>query len=111
VTNVDGNHLMFALCVDIDADVEDAFNEWYSTEHLPAVVACPGIISGRRYTVSRISKQGKNDLARYWAFYEVESEEAMSSPEVSALAEDGFGPFADRVRNVRRYWFTPIDRA
>lgn len=100
-------HLVFALCVDVDAEVEDAFNAWYSGEHLPAVVACPGIISGRRYTARTVGDDP--GVARYWAFYEVESKDAMRSPEISELAQDGFGPFADRVRNVTRFWFTPLE--
>lgn len=96
--------LVFALCVDVDADREREFNEWYDNDHLPAVTACPGVISGRRFTAERIGR-GEQDIATYWAFYDVESEAAMHSPEILALADSGFGSFADFVRNVRRYWF------
>lgn len=96
--------LVFALCVNIDADQEDAFNEWYDKEHLPAVVACPGVLSGRRFAVERIGR-GQQDIATYWAFYEVESEQAMHSAPILELAAEGFGPFADHVSHVRRYWF------
>jgi hypothetical protein len=99
--------VVFALCVDVDAEREDEFNEWYDKDHLPAVVACPGVISGRRFTAERIGR-GAQDIATYWAFYEVESEAAMHSPQILALAEDGFGPFADCVSNVRRYWFRQL---
>ena len=47
-------HLVFALCVDVDPAVEDDFNDWYSHEHLLAVVACPGVISGRRFTLRAV---------------------------------------------------------
>jgi hypothetical protein len=112
MTSTDGagmgaGNLVFALCVDIDAAREAEFNEWYDNEHLPAVVACPGILSGHRYTAERVGSS-PNDLARYWAFYEVESEQAMNGPEVLRLAEDGFGPLADAVSHVRRYWFRPV---
>jgi hypothetical protein len=103
-------HLVFALCVDIDPEREAEFNEWYDHEHLPAVVGCPGVISGRRYRADRVGR-GENDLARYWAVYEVESEAAMSTPEISVLATEGFGPFANSVSHVRRYWFTPVGPA
>ena len=33
----------------------------------------------------------------------------MVGPEITALAEVGFGRFTDRVSNVRRFWFTPVD--
>ena len=103
----DEGELVFAFCVDVDAEREEEFNEWYDKEHLPAVVACPGVISARRFTAERIGR-GEPDIAVYWTFYEVESEAAMHSPQVLALAADGFGPFADCVSHVRRYWFRPL---
>ena len=101
-------HLVFALCVDVDPAVEDEFNDWYSNEHLPAVVACPGIISGRRYMMRGVGGDGSG-LARYWAFYEVESKAAMVGPDISKLAEEGFGRFTDRVSNLQRFWFNPVE--
>src|SRR6266508_3733505 len=106
-TDTDTAPLLFVLCVDIDPKHDEAFNDWYDNEHLPAVVACPGVISGRRYTARRVSRRD-DEPVRYWAVYEVESEEAMTSPEITALAADGFGRFADDVRNARRFWFEAL---
>lgn len=99
-----GDHLVFALCVDIDAEVEDGFNDWYTNHHLPLVVACPGVLSGRRY----IARGLDGETAKYWAFYEVEEKRAMNSPEIQPLIEEGFGDYVDKVRNVQRFWFTPV---
>jgi hypothetical protein len=105
--NVESEHLVFAMCIDVDPAVENEFNDWYSNEHLPAVVACPGIVSGRRYTGRVIGPDGAT-VQRYWAFYEVESKEAMTSPEIEPLAREGFGRFTESVRNMERFWFTPV---
>lgn len=107
MTQNQGAPLVFALCVNVRAEREEDFNRWYDTDHLPAILKCPGVISGQRYTAERVGTQPL-DLATYWAFYEVESEAAMHSPEITALATDGFGPFADSVSHVRRYWFRPL---
>ncbi|MFJ1456402.1 hypothetical protein [Nocardia sp. N2S4-5] len=33
------------------AGQDDAFNEWYDTQHLADVTAVPGVLAGRRYDV------------------------------------------------------------
>ncbi len=98
--------LVFCLSVDVDPAYEDEFNAWYSGEHLPAVVACPGILSGRRFAAREV--RGDREVARYWAFYEVESKQAMAGDEVARLAEEGFGRFTPHVTNVNRMWMTSI---
>ena len=38
---------IFLVYVDIDAKHDQEFNDWYNTEHLPELVAVPGIPVGR----------------------------------------------------------------
>src|SRR5262249_41660811 len=52
--------------VDIDAEHDKEFNDWYNTEHLPELLAVPGILSAARY------KAGKGG-PKYLAFYELEN--------------------------------------
>ena len=33
----------------IDPEREAQWNEWYDNVHLPDALACPGVLSGRRY--------------------------------------------------------------
>src|SRR4051812_44249608 len=66
----EAGRLYFATGVDIDPAAEDEFNEWYDTDHLPSVVACPGFLWGCRYRIDH------RDSPRYWVVYEVESREA-----------------------------------
>ena len=37
------------MYVDIDAQHDKEFNEWYNTEHLPELLAVPGILAAARY--------------------------------------------------------------
>ena len=56
---------IFLVYVDIDAKHDKEFNEWYNTEHLPELLAVPGILSAARY---KAVKGGP----KYLAFYELE---------------------------------------
>ena len=40
---------IFLVYVDIDAKHDKEFNDWYNTEHLPELLAVPGILSAARY--------------------------------------------------------------
>ena len=40
---------IFMVYVDIDAPHVQEFNEWYNTEHLPELLAVPGILAAARY--------------------------------------------------------------
>ena len=88
--------LFFAIGVDIDEQVEADFNEWYNADHLPTVVGCPGFVRGCRYMVE------DEGLPRYWAIYEVESKEALRTPELRAIS--GFRHFEPHIRNQQLHW-------
>jgi hypothetical protein len=45
---VPGDGLLVAS-MNIDPAAEHEFNEWYDTEHLPALAAVPGVLCARRY--------------------------------------------------------------
>ena len=32
--------------------MEDMFNEWYNSQHLPDVIAVPGVAAGQRYELA-----------------------------------------------------------
>ena len=90
--------LWYVIGVDIDPQYEADFDEWYDTDHLPTVVACPGFISGRRFV-----SDDPDQSPRFLAAYEVESPETLRTPELREIA--GFAQFADKVKNIRQLWF------
>jgi hypothetical protein len=66
-----GGLLVNAMSVAPEHEAE--FNEWYNTEHVPALAAVPGTLSARRY-------RGTGADRRYVALYH------LASPEVQASA-------------------------
>jgi hypothetical protein len=95
--------LYYVIAVDVDPELEDEFNEWYDTVHLPQAVACPGFVSGRR--LQPAAAAGPDQHPRYVAVYEVESRAAVTSPEIQALG--GFSRWDGHLSNVHRLWLTP----
>lgn len=41
--------VLFTLRTDIEPAVEDEFNAWYDEEHIPELLAVPGMLTGTRY--------------------------------------------------------------
>src|SRR5207249_11120598 len=64
---------IFLVYVDIDAKDAKEFNEWYNTEHLPELLAVPGILAAARYE----AVQGG---PKYLACDELESVAVMRTP-------------------------------
>jgi len=82
--------VILVTTVDIVSDAEEAFNAWYNQDHLPQVLACPGFLSGARYECTA-------GEPRYLAIYELDSEEALTTPEMRRVR--GWGEMFPVVRN------------
>jgi hypothetical protein len=48
-----GAAALFVVAMDIAESVEDEFNDWYDTEHIPLLTAVPGVICARRFRTLR----------------------------------------------------------
>jgi hypothetical protein len=79
--------------VDVAPEVEEAFNRWYDTVHVPALLGCPGWLSARRY----VSLEGG---PKYVAIYEVAGSWAYETEEFRRAR--GFGEFEPHIRNFER---------
>jgi hypothetical protein len=61
---------------------DEAFNEWYDTQHVPEVLDVPGVIAAQRYDLSEITVPDDEDLPaqlpppthRYLVVYELDRE-------------------------------------
>ena len=102
---------LFIASMDVDPDKEALFNEVYDTEHIPALLKVPGVISARRsvcipLTVS-IGGETQTIVAegepRYSAMFELASPEVLTSPAWAAAVEHGRWPLQVRpyTRNRR----------
>jgi hypothetical protein len=71
----------FVLTVRIDVapQHESEFNEWYNSDHLPALVSVPGVYCARRY----VAVEGK---PKYLAVYELRDAEVRKSEAWSRAA-------------------------
>ena len=95
----------FAFIVGHDAppNHHQEFDAWYNTEHLPALMACPGFLTGRRFKLVRqgvppITGAG-GTLSQYFTVYDLESEQALQTP---AFLNAARSPWSDWVRS----WYT-----
>ena len=65
---------IFLVYTDVDPHVEDEFNAWYNTEHLPELLSLPGFLDAARYVASK-------GTPKYLAVYELASADALKSAE------------------------------
>ncbi len=72
-----GKHLL-AVYADIPAEIEDDFNQWYNTQHIPERLAIPGFQSAVRYE----SLKGE---PKYVALYELDDASVLETPEYANL--------------------------
>jgi len=78
---------LLVVSMNIDPAAEHEFNEWYNTEHLPALAAVPGVLCARRYT--------GGDERKYLALYH------LTNPDVSrsdAWRKAADTPWTQRMR-------------
>ena len=78
---------IFLVYVDIDAKDAKEFNEWYNTEHLPELLAVPGILAAARY-------EAVKGGPKYLACYELENVAVMHTP---AFTNRPRTPWGERV--------------
>jgi hypothetical protein len=59
--------------MDVDPAVEDEFNDWYNTEHIPILSKLPGMLAARRFRADR-------GTTRYLALYHVTDPAIYAKP-------------------------------
>ncbi len=92
---------LFIVTVEVDAEIEAEWNRWYDEVHLPDVLACPGVLRGRRYVSAGDATAWDRSERRspanriYTTVYELTGPEAVRTPELQAIR--GWHQFAPRV--------------
>ena len=87
--------------MNIPAEIEREFNDWYDKEHIPALAAVPGVLCARRF-------RGAGNRT-YVALYHLESPQVVESAEWKRARESDWSSrivprFRDHLRLVlRRY--------
>ena len=83
----DAQALLF-ISMNVAPEHENEFNEWYNSEHLPALAGVPGVLAARRY-------RGTGATQRYTALYHLSAPEIVHSSEWRAAANT---PWTERMR-------------
>lgn len=80
-------------------EMEEEFNEWYDTEHVPERECVPGILSARRF----VAQEG---FPRYLAIYDLDTVEVLQGDAYKRIGGDNLSPWSKRVlryvRGLRR---------
>jgi hypothetical protein len=77
---------------------EHEFNEWYNTEHIPALAAVPGTLCARRYRGSvglQPTRSSRGAPQRYVALYHLASPDV---PDSAAWKKAANTPWTERMR-------------
>jgi hypothetical protein len=93
---------LLLIGMNVAAEYEHEFNEWYNTEHVPALGAVPGVLCARRY-------RGTGGTQRYVALYHLASPDVTKGAEWRMAADTSWTQklrphFRDHLRiDCRRY--------
>lgn len=111
---------LFIVSMDVEADKEALFNEVYEQEHVPALLAVPGVVSATRWKQQPLTVNigGERQTIvmegepTYMAVYEIESPDVLLSPEWAAAGEAGrwageVRPHTTNRRHVLRQMIQP----
>ncbi len=80
--------------MDVPAELEDEFNDWYNTIYVPNYEKVPGCIRGRRFRVV-------GGEPKYLVVYEFEHERVSESPEWAVQREAS--PLSAKIRPQMRF--------
>jgi len=79
---------LMLIGMNVAPEHEHEFNEWYNTEHIPALGSVPGTLCARRY-------RGTGGTPRYVALYHLTSPEVVHSAEWKKAADT---PWTQKMR-------------
>ena len=77
---------MFLVQMDIPGELEDDFNRIYDTQHVPNILAVPGVHSCTRY---RVDSGDVDGVAKYLAIYEIDSPDLPTTDVWTAASNMG----------------------
>jgi len=76
---------VLSVIMDVDEDALAAFHGWYEEEHLPSMVAVPGILGARRFAAVT-GGQPDAGRRRFLALYEVAGREVFAGEAWAAVS-------------------------
>lgn len=82
---------LFVVGIELEEGHADDFNDWYNTEHLPALARVPGVNRAVRY--QRVDEN--HEYPAYLALYDITSPDIAGNPDWVAAVET---PWTNRLR-------------
>src|ERR1700676_2987947 len=70
--------------------IEQEFNDWYDTDHIPERIVIDGFLTGRRFVCV-------DGYPRYMAHYDLRSLDVLTSPEYLKLKTERLSPWSVRM--------------
>jgi hypothetical protein len=92
---LNANKGLLMVTMEPPPSLEEEFNDWYDTEHLPERAAIPGFETARRFVCV-------SGWPRYVALYDLRAASVLDEPRYSAVSGDRFTPWSKRVLNKVR---------
>jgi hypothetical protein len=109
---------LFSAAMDVQPDKEALFNEVYDREHVPNLLAVPGVVAVARFKTDELTLSIGGERKRivvegqpsYTALYEIESPAVLTSDAWAKAVEDGRWPGQVRpfTRNRRHVLYRRI---
>jgi hypothetical protein len=81
---------LLLVLFDPAATIEEEFNEWYDTEHLPERAVIPGFLTAQRYVCL-------GGGPRYAALYDLQDRAVLDGDAYRAVAGENFSPWSKRI--------------
>lgn len=89
---------MLLVMMQPPAHLEEEYNDWYDTEHLPDRMSAPGFELGRRYVAQTGGRRS------YVVIYDLADRHVLETPEYRKLSGNNFTPWTKRLmRRIPRY--------
>ena len=101
---------VFVVLTNAAPGKEDAYNDWYTNQHIPDVLAIPGLVAAQRFTLSADQRAAPPLPYKYLALYEIETDDLKG---LLATLNERAGTSAmvisDAIDQQRLAWiYTPI---
>ncbi len=93
---------LFVIGHDIPPGKEDEFYAWYHTEHIPAMLLCPGFITARHFKMADTlpaSSGQQSTSPQYITIYDLSDKQALHSEQ---FLRDQNSPWSSWIRS----WYT-----
>lgn len=91
------NYGLLLVIMDTTSQIEEEYNEWYDTEHLPERMSVPGFLYGARFTVV-------DGYLKHLAFMDLESLDVLKSDAYVKVSPLHPSPWSRRIfRHIRGF--------